>query len=402
MVFPKFIKIAVIPLRHIIEVDNVNSRNPKLSRGVEASVIEFLSSALGFKYRIFVTDDREWGRFTENGTWTGVVGMVHDNETDLGFGYMTVTTNRSEAVDFIPYSIEEYTFATNFPPVMSKAGSYAQPFQWQVWMILFLLATFMPIIFKVLMSKKVSLQRLAFEMIGCFVYKPFCIPLTRTRDRFLLGSWFVFVVLISSGYAAVLLSYLSVPLRDRGIRTIKQLATVVSEGKFKCLANRGTAGIALLKDSHDEDLRKIGNNIIERDWFSRGKTVRLPKHIEKSVALLGARSFFHLEYGEEPFANKHIFEDTIASWNVGIAVSKEFCCKKELTAVVSRVVETGIYKKLYNNVLHKTKLGLELDDGLPPHFVVLTLHDLTGAFVFLGTGYLLAFICLLFELVSVE
>ncbi|GFU15444.1 lig_chan-Glu_bd domain-containing protein [Nephila pilipes] len=81
MVFPNFLKIAVIPLRHIIEVNNNNSKNPKLSRGLESSIIKFLSEALGFKYRIFVTGDREWGRFTENGTWTGVIGMVQDNET---------------------------------------------------------------------------------------------------------------------------------------------------------------------------------------------------------------------------------------------------------------------------------------------------------------------------------
>ncbi|KAF8764466.1 glutamate receptor ionotropic, delta-2-like [Argiope bruennichi] len=400
MEFPKFLRIAVLPLRHIIELNNTDAENPKLSGGLEAAIIELLSKLLGFEYKLFPAKDKEWGRLTDNGTWTGVVGMVSRNESDIGFGYMTVTTNRSEAVDFIPYSIEENTFAIQKPPMVSTAESLIHPFQWEIWLSCLLILITMPIVFRILMRKTISLQKLAFRMMGCNVQQAVTIPVDHTRDRFLMGSWFAYSTFLSISYTTVLLSSLTVPLREQGVRTVKQLATAISERRFRCQANRGNVGVSLLKGSVNEDLRLIGNSVIEKDWITKDKTVKLPKNIEKFVALLGPRYYFHLEYGEEPFTENYFFEETISSWNVGVAVNKNFCCKEKLAKLLRRFMENGIFTKLYHRALFETRLSLMSEENLPSSLIVLTLNDLIGVFALLGFGILLAFIALLFERVS--
>ncbi|GBM90977.1 hypothetical protein AVEN_226767-1 [Araneus ventricosus] len=400
MEFPKFLRIAVIPLRHIIELNNSDAENPKLSGGLEAAAIELLSKVLEFDYKLFPTKDKEWGRLTDNGTWTGVVGMVYRNECDIGFGYLTVTTNRSEVVDFIPYTIEENAFAVKKPPMVAPAESLAHPFQWEIWLSCLIILITMPILFRIIMGKNISIQRLALRMMGCNVQQAFTIPVNRARDRFLMGSWFAYSAFLSVSYTTVLLSSLTVPLREHGVRTVKQLATAISERKFRCLANRGNVAVSLLKDSVNEDLRTIGNNIIEKDWLTKDRTVKLPKHIEKFVALLGPRYYFHLEYGEEPFTANYLFEDTISSYNLGVAVNKNFCCKEKLAKILRRFMEYGILTKLYHDALFETRLSLLSEDDTRSSFVVLTLDDLIGVFALLGLGYLLAFIVLLFEIAS--
>ncbi|GIY77913.1 lig_chan-Glu_bd domain-containing protein [Caerostris darwini] len=399
MDFPNFLRIAVVPLRYAVELDFDEKSRPSLSGGLEANIINLLSTTLGFEYEIFPAKDKEWGRLRDNGTWSGVIGMVYRNESDIGLGYLSVTTNRSEVVDFIPYSTEENTFATRLPPFLSPVTEYTYPFEKEVWVAFAFAIFFTPIVFKVITSNNVSIPSLAAEMIGCLLRQNLNIPIKKARDMFLMGSWLIFASILSFCYVGVLLSSVSVPLREKGIRTIRKLSEGVSDGKFKCFANRGSVGIALLKDSFDKDLQMIGKHIIEKNWISEDKTLKFPKTIEKSVALLGPRTFFRLEYGEKPFTTKYIFEESVSFSNVGIAVNKNFCCKERLNMVIKRFVETGIIKKLYNNILFETQHGLELEDDLSSSYTAMNFDDFKDEFLLLGIGYVLSFFTLFFEII---
>ncbi|GIY82231.1 lig_chan-Glu_bd domain-containing protein [Caerostris extrusa] len=87
MNFPRFIRIAVLPYRHVIEIKDGN----RIVGGLEAKIINLLSNVLGFRYQIFISKEMAWGHPLENGTWTGLIGMVSRNESDLGFGFTAVT-----------------------------------------------------------------------------------------------------------------------------------------------------------------------------------------------------------------------------------------------------------------------------------------------------------------------
>ena len=46
------------------------------------------------------SEESAYGTIGEDGNWTGVMGMILRKETDLAIQSMTVTTERSQFVDF--------------------------------------------------------------------------------------------------------------------------------------------------------------------------------------------------------------------------------------------------------------------------------------------------------------
>ncbi|GIY99807.1 lig_chan-Glu_bd domain-containing protein [Caerostris extrusa] len=132
--------------------------------------------------------------------------MVYRNASDIGLGYLSVTTNRSEVVDFIPYSIEEEnTFASSLPPILSPVSEYTYPFEKR----------------KLLAAFSGKILTFVLEMWGYVSYG----QLAHFRCDF--------IVLLRR----MLLSSVSVPLRGKGIRTIKKLSEAVSDGKYKCFSS---------------------------------------------------------------------------------------------------------------------------------------------------------------------
>jgi ABC-type amino acid transport substrate-binding protein len=49
----------------------------------------------------FEPEDKSSGTKLQNGSWTGVMGLLQKREVDMGFAYMIMTTERMEAVDFM-------------------------------------------------------------------------------------------------------------------------------------------------------------------------------------------------------------------------------------------------------------------------------------------------------------
>ncbi|KAG8199707.1 hypothetical protein JTE90_022156 [Oedothorax gibbosus] len=381
-----------MPLRHTIELEIDDQKQVRFTGGVEALFVDMLSKGLKFKYQLFVPPDRQWGRLSESGNWTGMIGMVQHNVTDLAIGDLTITESRSKVVDFVPYAIEETTFATRLPKQIIRHTFYLDPFRWEVWLTWLVLVAILPFVFQKLMKKRVSVCRLMFTMIGNLFHQPISFSIVAARDRFVLGIWILFSLLLSSSYTALLLSSLTVPTHENGIRTLRALSAAVAGGRYKCMTNLGSANVEFLAESPSRHLRVLGKNIIQMKWFSKSRNeVAAPAEIEEFEAILGPKWFFLLEYGEAPFTNKYLFKEFVAVWNIGIAVNKGFCCKKALETYITRMVNIGIFEKLYNDKLFETRIKF-MTNG-PPKMKsqkVLSLEELFGAFKLWGAGCILA------------
>ncbi|XP_015929969.1 glutamate receptor ionotropic, delta-2-like [Parasteatoda tepidariorum] len=394
---PNKLRVAVLTIRHIVEVNTSDTRRLTFTGGVQANLIHALSVALGFAYEIVIPDDREWGRLDENNHWTGIVGMVFRNEADLAIGHLTMTPKRMRAVDFLPFTIEENTFVTRLPRERTKAGSYLQPFTLGVWIASTVTTFIMPFLFGYLMKKNVRLLRLFLGMFGCFVQQALPFVVSANIDRILLGSWFIFAAVLSSSYNAVLLSSLTVPIQEKGVQNIKELADAVSSGTFKVLATKGSTDKETLTESTDENLRLIGRSIIETEWQSSSKQVVAPADIAENTAIIGPKFFYLLEYGVAPHTNKRIFEESIETWNVAIAVRKDFCCKKAFMKYISRIMNCGIYHKFYRNELSRSQKSFNSSNYSKHRSGPLSFSDMLGAFLLLPAGYILALVSYFIE-----
>ncbi|GBL76008.1 hypothetical protein AVEN_234322-1 [Araneus ventricosus] len=304
------------------------------------------------------------------------------------------------AVDFIPYTIEDSTFVTRLPKTVLKPAAFLKPYQWPVWLTLvFVLAT-VPILFRFIMKKKLSGRKLFLSMISNMFNKPLSFCVESFRDRILVGSWITAVFFLTSGYTTLLLSSLTVPLHENGVRTIKDLASAVSAGRYRCLTNRGSVNLKLMNESFDADLRIIKENMVEVEWFSTDGAIIAPPKIRKNVAILGPRWFFTLEYGEPPYTNKYIFKESISLVNIGLAVNKNFCCTETLRKTISWLFNAGVFRKLYSNEFYRSRWRLLANRKLTNFGPKpLSMTDLLGPFALLGGGCFLGLLVLMFSVI---
>ena len=55
-----------------------------LDRGIFAEVFNELTKLLNFSYTTIVPPDGEWGALKDDGTWSGMVGQLHNKRVDFG------------------------------------------------------------------------------------------------------------------------------------------------------------------------------------------------------------------------------------------------------------------------------------------------------------------------------
>ncbi|XP_069169915.1 probable glutamate receptor isoform X2 [Procambarus clarkii] len=96
--------IAVIIMAHhdAVVIDDPSSPGGKrlTYSGPITNVIRYLAKSLNFTYRYVMPPDGSYGTKTKDGFWTGMVGLVKRQEADLAIGPLSITLTRTEAVDF--------------------------------------------------------------------------------------------------------------------------------------------------------------------------------------------------------------------------------------------------------------------------------------------------------------
>ncbi|OQR70035.1 ligand-gated ionic channel-like [Tropilaelaps mercedesae] len=98
-------------------------------------VADNLASSLSFEYVIEAPEDGEWGVKTEN-NWTGMIGMIYNNRSDVALGPLALTENRLPVVKFGGIVMVDYlTILTGY---LSRAEPSAfgalMTFDWTVWL----------------------------------------------------------------------------------------------------------------------------------------------------------------------------------------------------------------------------------------------------------------------------
>ncbi|XP_076373361.1 glutamate receptor ionotropic, delta-2-like isoform X1 [Tachypleus tridentatus] len=107
-------------------------------RGPMADVLNILAKAANFTYSLKVPKDHQWGMILPNGSWTGMIGMMVQNEADLGLGPFAVNYDRHMAVDVTPPIFIDYnTILVSYKQKQPNFYSYLQAFGWEVWVAMF-------------------------------------------------------------------------------------------------------------------------------------------------------------------------------------------------------------------------------------------------------------------------
>uniref|UniRef100_A0A3B3UJH1 Glutamate receptor n=1 Tax=Poecilia latipinna TaxID=48699 RepID=A0A3B3UJH1_9TELE len=246
---------------------------PKRYKGFSIDVLDALAKILGFKYEIYQVADSKYGSQLPNGSWNGMIGDLINKRADLAVSAITITPERENVVDFskryLDYSVG---ILLRKPEEKINIFSLFAPFDLAVWACI---AAAIPVVgvlifllnrLQALRSSSCSssqnappghlsngvgsgtLHSAIWIVYGAFVQQGGDGMVGSVALRIVMGSWWLFTLIVCSSYTANLAAYLTVSRMDHAIRSFQDLArqidveygTVRDSAVYDYFRNKGT------------------------------------------------------------------------------------------------------------------------------------------------------------------
>ena len=104
---------------------------------------------MNFTYTLTRPPDGQWGAIQPDGTWSGMVKLLADQDVDIATTDFTVTRERSAVMTFAsPVSQIYHSLFIKNPAETFNFLAYIEPMHWLVWVCLFaLLGTLPPLLY---------------------------------------------------------------------------------------------------------------------------------------------------------------------------------------------------------------------------------------------------------------
>ncbi|GFV48970.1 glutamate receptor ionotropic, delta-1 [Trichonephila clavipes] len=395
--FPSELNVGSLEIERIFEFPSYKDGDVK-PRGAEGRLLEVLSQALHFKYNLMIPEDKQWGRESENGTWSGLIGLVSSGKADAALCFIGALDERKKVVDFTePYTSNDLTFATHFPHMLHRAYVYMYPFDIATWLGILTVLLLMPFMFRLLGAAKSPYSYLVMDLFGTIFNQ--AVDKERFNSLILLGSWWYFASLISAGYAAVLASFLTIPMYGTHVRDFDELSKAVKHEEYKVFAPKGTAILPALRSNGEEHMNFIADKIEKNDWYVSSDRYMNEDNFQDKTALLGVTQMLSFRFGREPLATKFISEDICTKLPVVMVVNKNFCCKNMIDTAITKINYAGLYKRIVDDELYKAWFRATKEDTDLEAYHALTVDDISGALILLLTGYCLSLNVFIAEIV---
>ncbi|GFQ78990.1 glutamate receptor ionotropic, delta-1 [Trichonephila clavata] len=360
--------------------------------GVEGKFLNLISSILKFKYYLASPPYRDWGRIDENGNWTGLMGMVHRKEVDFALSTLTITEDRMEAVHFTtPYTIEDVTFLVEKPGLVYNGINIFQPFDFFTWICVLMVLIFSPGICWVFLNLKHSYIKLFFNFFGFLLRQPVSINTNSVKTKLLFSPWCFFTLVVSCIYSSIIFSYMTLPLHQKGIHNFRELSEAVKRGSYRCLAEKGTTITKYMISDDAEYLKFLGESIENNKWFFYMSDAGIRDINTRNTAILNVHFKLEMIIGLKGVADSfQISKDVFASWKLALAVRKDFCCRKKLNKVISRVWNSGLFHKIKSDEWFKLSLSISKSDEVKTMRQKITIKDIQNLLIALCGGYILS------------
>ncbi|KAK8389186.1 hypothetical protein O3P69_020868 [Scylla paramamosain] len=179
--------------------------------GVEVEMLNTLAANLNFTFDLTTKPpDEKWGYF-ENGSWTGMLGMVYNGDKNFTVNYFGYTNKRIEDFDAsVSYWMEGFGLALLKPQPFPKWRSVYYPFT--------------PVD---LAQDKPVLGSLGH--VWLYVLRPVLshalprLPM-RHSQRVFIAAWWLACLILTTAYTANLIAFLTIPLYPKQLQTVEQLA----------------------------------------------------------------------------------------------------------------------------------------------------------------------------------
>ncbi|KAJ1066480.1 hypothetical protein K5549_007602 [Capra hircus] len=225
--------VTVLEEPFVMVAENILGQ-PKRYKGFSIDVLDALAKALGFKYEIYQAPDGRYGHQLHNTSWNGMIGELISKRADLAISAITITPERESVVDFskryLDYSVG---ILIKKPEEKISIFSLFAPFDFAVWACIAAAIPVVGVLIFVLNriqavraqsaaqprpSASATLHSAIWIVYGAFVQQGGESSVNSMAMRIVMGSWWLFTLIVCSSYTANLAAFLTVSRMDNPIR----------------------------------------------------------------------------------------------------------------------------------------------------------------------------------------
>nr|XP_053636401.1 LOW QUALITY PROTEIN: probable glutamate receptor [Cherax quadricarinatus] len=260
----------------IVTVNDPSSGVPRVQfQGSLVKMIEYLSGALNFTYSFMRPPDSVWGVRLNNGSWTGMMGMVVREEVTISAGPFMIDRWRAEVADFtVPIFLDYWRIL----------GVRGVP-EVDPWGFLFPLA---PLVWAAILGTLVVLAAAVFLMYSCgslksadhnywlqvsfgyfriLLQQDTTLPIYWLWERVVLMVWMMVTLVLTRSYSGNLMALLAVRHIPQPYQTLRD---VMDDPSVKLIWHKDSASVPYLKAAKSGIYREIA------DSEKTGRLIYLP------------------------------------------------------------------------------------------------------------------------------
>ncbi|XP_028459066.1 glutamate receptor ionotropic, delta-1 [Perca flavescens] len=388
---------------------------PKRYKGFSIDVLDALAKILGFKYDIYQVGDGKYGSELPNGSWNGMIGELIGKRADLAVSAITITPERESVVDFSKRYLD-YSVGILMRKSEEKINIFSllAPFDLAVWACI---AAAIPVVGIMIFllrriqavrcqsnagghpppSVSTSLQSAIWIVYGAFVQQGGDSILGSVALRIVMGSWWLFTLIVCSSYTANLAAYLTVSRMDNAVRSFQDLSkqvdlvygTVRDSAVYDYFQAKGTN--PLEQDSTFAELWKTinKNNAFENSVSSPSEGIKKVKR--ESYAFLWDMAVVEYAALTDDDCTLTVAGNGMSTRGYGMALQHGSPYRDLFSQKILELQEKGDLDILKQKWWpRKGRCDLQSHADAQPEGRALRLHSFAGVFCILAAGLLLA------------
>ncbi|XP_042233744.1 probable glutamate receptor [Homarus americanus] len=214
--------VSVIPMAihnaFLIEEPTSAEGKRLVHTGPIANVVEYLAEGLNFTYTNVMPSDRTFGTKADDGSWTGMLGMVNREEADISIGPISHTATRNEAVDFAwPLWFDSSVILAALGRPEVNPWGFLLPLAPLVWVAILTALLILPVVV-FLCSSCLSINASIGRTLGSNTYDAIRILLQQDVScpadwywkRMMVAVWMLMTLVLTRSYAGNLMALLAV------------------------------------------------------------------------------------------------------------------------------------------------------------------------------------------------
>ncbi|XP_023212034.1 glutamate receptor ionotropic, delta-1-like [Centruroides sculpturatus] len=390
-------KVAGYRKSNLMKFDKSETR---ITGGVLYELFRIIQQKLRFSYVIVKPIDEIIGDLAENGSWTGLIGKIANQEADISTIGLAISPIR---YPYIKYSsvltFQPTVFLIKAPKEIADWNSLMKPFSLEMWICVSLAVFIFGLILHKIMENDFTAEsrihwsrcKIYWNLFCSFMYQGLNLKAVKKfPTRFVIGIWWLSVVVLISSYSGTLMSYLTYPLTEEVPRNFEELANSVQRGEYQCGTKAGNIIWREILDSKSRNTKILRDHILSNNNLM-SMAEAMGRVREERFAVIVPRYVIKYFIRKEDLHKYTISTDSLLTQILAFPMRKGFPFEKNISDIVTRTCEAGIVRRMFPSE--------DLQLSKSSEFRPLTSDDFASAYLLLMIGYSLSFSCLAVEII---